>query len=112
MRQEDMRRVGRLIKAARFEAGMRQADLAERLGVSVTTVSDYERGLRERLTRADVIALEESLGLEDRRLMLAVGYDQPDEGQHSLTYSGEPLNARQVEDVRCFIDWLRDRGEG
>ena len=109
MQTNDLRRVGRLIKAARAEEGMTQAELADRLGVSVTTVSDYERGLRQRLSRADVIALEESLGLEDRRLMVAVGYDRPEDGDHTLTYNGEQLTAGQVKDVRCFIDWLRDR---
>lgn len=39
--------VGERIQAARKKAGMKQSDLAEKLGVAVITIGQYERGKRQ-----------------------------------------------------------------
>lgn len=39
--------VGKRIQEARKKAGMKQSDLAERLGVAVITIGQYERGKRK-----------------------------------------------------------------
>lgn len=39
--------VGKRIQEARKKAGMKQSDLAERLGVAVITIGQYERGKRQ-----------------------------------------------------------------
>ncbi|QQR75096.1 MAG: helix-turn-helix transcriptional regulator [Holophagales bacterium] len=50
---KDARRLGDLLRAARIAAGLRQADLAERLGLPQSFVSKYEAGER-RLTFGEV----------------------------------------------------------
>ena len=49
MRRMDDRQVGRLLKAIRVRLDLRQADVAERAGVSQTVVSDIELGRLERV---------------------------------------------------------------
>ena len=51
---DDYRRLCRMLKARRVFLGLRQADLAERLEVSQTFVSNYEKGDR----RLDLIELD------------------------------------------------------
>ncbi len=55
---------GELIKAARKKAGMTQAELAQKLGISYVGVSQWERGLRNpKIETLNRIAA--ALGLED-----------------------------------------------
>jgi transcriptional regulator with XRE-family HTH domain len=59
----DHQRLCRMLREMRLERGLRQADLAEILGVNQTFVSKYERGER----RLDLIELRqvcESLGTD------------------------------------------------
>ena len=55
--------VGERIQAARKNAGMKQSELAEKLGVAVVTIGQYERGKRQpRLEQLEAIAA--ALGVE------------------------------------------------
>ena len=59
----DYERLCRMLKARRVFLGLRQADLAETLGVTQTFVSNYEKGDR----RIDLIELDQicaALGLD------------------------------------------------
>jgi len=58
----DRRQLQRLLRELRKEAGLRQVDLATRLGVPQSFVSKYESGER-RLEVTDVIAICSALGL-------------------------------------------------
>jgi len=51
---DEYRRLCRMLKARRVFLGLRQAELAERLGTSQTFVSNYEKGER----RLDLIELD------------------------------------------------------
>lgn len=63
--------IGERIKAARNKAGLKQSDLAEKLGVAVITIGQYERDKRQpRLEQLQAIAaaldvpMPELMGLE------------------------------------------------
>lgn len=112
MDRADRQKVGRMIKLARFQQGMTQADLAEKLGLSVASVSEYERGNRPRFTRGTAMALEEALGITDRRLLIALGFEpEPPAatGRHTLSYGGEELGPLAERQVLEYIDWVRSR---
>lgn len=53
---------GDLIKKARINAGMTQAELAERLGITPQAVSQYERGIKNPKLET-VIRISEALGV-------------------------------------------------
>lgn len=109
----DRQRVGRLIKLARIEKGLTQTDLAEALEMSISSVAAYERGERPRFSRRMAAAFEEALGITDRRLLIALGFEaasRPDaEGRHTLSYGGEELGPQQERDVLDYIEWVRAR---
>lgn len=109
--RSERQRIGRMIKLARIEQGMTQADLADKLRMSVSSVSWHERGERIRFSRAVAKAFEEALGITDRRLLIALGYEPAARpaGRHSLSYGGEELGPQQEQEVLSYIDWLRAR---
>jgi transcriptional regulator with XRE-family HTH domain len=61
-RQEERRLVGGLLRQARLEAGLRQQDVAERLGAPQSFVSKYESGERY-LGVLEVRRICEALGI-------------------------------------------------
>jgi ribosome-binding protein aMBF1 (putative translation factor) len=67
--RSERQRIGRMIKTARFERGMTQADLGDKLHMAVSSVSHYERGERIRFSRVVAKAFEEALEITDRRLL-------------------------------------------
>lgn len=113
MDRSDRQRIGRLIKTARFEQGMTQEDLAAKLRMSVSSVSGYELGNRTRFARGTAMAFEEALGISDRRLLIALGYETAgrtgDDGRHTLSYGGEELGPQAERDVLDYIEWVRAR---
>jgi predicted ATPase/DNA-binding XRE family transcriptional regulator len=56
--------LGDLLRRHRTDSGLTQEELAERAAISARTVSDIERGLRNRLYRETARRLEDALGLE------------------------------------------------
>jgi predicted ATPase/DNA-binding XRE family transcriptional regulator len=65
--------LGQLLRRHRRSAGLTQEELAERAGISARTVSDVERGLRDRIYRdtAARIAMALGLGAGDRAVFEA-----------------------------------------
>ena len=64
--------IGREIKASRARAGMSQQELADATGVSINSISNYERGNRKSVPPRDWIEnAERVLGA---RLLEAAGY--------------------------------------
>src|SRR5919205_1922187 len=65
--------LGELLRRHRRGAGLTQEELAERAGVSARTVSDVERGLRDRVYRdtAARIAVALGMGAADRAVFEA-----------------------------------------
>jgi transcriptional regulator with XRE-family HTH domain len=105
-------RIGRVIKLARVERGLTQADLADKMNLSVASISEYERGNRARFTRGTAMAFEEALGISDRRLLVALGYERPlksTPSQHAVEYDGDELSEAAADEVRRYIAWLQAR---
>lgn len=110
MTTAESHRIGRLIRLARAEAGMTQAQLADAIGVARITVGEWERGVKLRYTRADAIALEQALGVHDRRFLKALGYEQPTpSGPHAVNYPPPQLTPEQEAEILQYIEWLRYR---
>jgi transcriptional regulator with XRE-family HTH domain len=55
--------LGRLLRGHRRGAGLTQEELAERAGISARTVSDVERGLRDRVYRDTAARIAVALGM-------------------------------------------------
>jgi class 3 adenylate cyclase len=58
-------RFGELLRRARQAAGLTQAELAERAGLSVRGINDLERGVRQAPRKDTVALLAQALGLSD-----------------------------------------------
>lgn len=103
------------MKVARFGLGWNQENLADALDVSVTTISQYERGRRKRFTRGMAMALEEALGIADKALLVALGYENPPAdaapgpGRQTLSYKGAHLDPEGEQKALDYIDWIRSR---
>jgi transcriptional regulator with XRE-family HTH domain len=55
--------LGQLLRRFRRGAGLTQEELAERSGISARTVSDVERGLRDRVYRDTAARIAVALGM-------------------------------------------------
>lgn len=66
-KEMEKNRVGNLLAGARLKAGLTQAQLAEKLGIRQSMVSDYERGRR---TYSDAMArrFSEALSINEEHL--------------------------------------------
>jgi len=60
-----MSQFGDLLRHYRVEAGLTQEDLADHSGVSVRTISDLERGLKQTPRQVTISLLAQALGLSD-----------------------------------------------
>jgi transcriptional regulator with XRE-family HTH domain len=60
-------RVGNLLEAARLRAGLKQKELADKIGVKQNMISDYERGKR-RLSKQMAARIADVLHLPTERI--------------------------------------------
>ncbi|TYB38686.1 tetratricopeptide repeat protein [Micromonospora sp. AP08] len=81
---DDQRRdsVGELVRSARMDRGLTQADLAERAGVSVGLVRDLEQGRSGRPRARSLQALADALGLPDDERARITRPARPPQRQH------------------------------
>ena len=100
-----------LLRRARRAAGLTQAELAERAGLSVDAISTLERGTRRAPRRDTVMLLADALGLpeDERATFLGAGRvaalhvpatlerDTPRERRHNLPLQPTPLLGRERE---------------
>lgn len=96
------RNVGQRLRDARLAAGLTQEKLAERVGVSVQTVSRIERGVQRRTPARRVEEIARALDVD-----LGDVYGQPnkhDRHAKALRRLTMLLRRRSAEDVELVID--------
>lgn len=76
-RREALVELGARIYAARQSAGLKQGDLSLLIGVSQSTVSQYEKGKGGRPDRDLVAGIEKACGLEPGELEQGLDFDDP-----------------------------------
>jgi len=57
------------LKRIRNEKGLSQSELARRIGVSRSVISNYEAGLRSQISKPYITALASALGVSERDLI-------------------------------------------
>lgn len=98
----DYEAIGRRIKSYRRQAGLRQADLAEKLDVSVSYISQIEHGITEvSLKRLDEIAL-----LVETKLQYLVADINADEQDYLLSEVYEKIQSWSKENRMLLINIL------
>ncbi|MGZ6299432.1 MAG: ATP-binding protein [Candidatus Limnocylindria bacterium] len=106
----------RRVRTLRAAAGLTQAELAERAGISERTVSDLERGLRSTVYPATARRLARSLGVEGHELAAfltaARGADLeigpiPSDHRSRMPVPLTRLLGREQE-IASALAWLRD----
>jgi len=91
---------GENLRRWRQDSGLTQEDLAETLGITQQTVSDWERdvGLPHRSRAVD---LERILGLEPRTVVLAI-HDELDPGEIEVSATGADLDELKQRDPEGY----------
>ena len=91
---------GQNLRRWRDESGLTQVDLAESLGVTQQTISDWERdvGMPH---RSRAIDLERILGLEPRTVVLAI-HDELDPGEVEVSATGADLDELRQRDPEGY----------
>lgn len=65
-----------MLKEAREKAGLSQTDLADRTGLSVRSIQNWEQGHRTPRVQV-VLTLAEAVGVKPEQLLLAIAGQQP-----------------------------------
>ena len=81
-----------LVRHYRLAAGLSQEDLAERTGLSVRTISDFERGLRVAPRLESIRMLADGLGLADSERALLIAAARPELTMHPPGRSNDELS--------------------
>ncbi|MGE5398600.1 MAG: helix-turn-helix domain-containing protein [Chitinophagales bacterium] len=113
------REIGYRIQIAREEAGLNQKELAERLGYSQSTLSNYEKGKR-RLYLAQLQKIAEVLGkpveyfmqpFETETNVPSEMYQNRDEWSELLQLMNElgELSRESRQSAIDYIRWLKSR---
>ena len=100
-REESQRRLAGRITMARTRAGMRQEDLAKRVGVSSTTVKSWESG-RHAVASQNYSALARAFGISVSKLLEGIEDDNFDEDEWAIDVEVAAL-LRMVEHRRAEI---------
>jgi transcriptional regulator with XRE-family HTH domain len=92
---------GTSLRRWREQAGLTQGDLAEQLGITQQTVSDWERdrGLPHRTRTAE---LDRILGLEPRTTLLAIHGALGEDGDLEISATGVDLDELRIRDPEGY----------
>lgn len=74
--------LGRMIRRGRETLGFSQARLGELVGRSASTIRNWERGKSTPASPSDAVALAAVLGLDERRVVEAAGFEPADADSH------------------------------
>lgn len=112
--------IGYRIQIAREEAGFNQKELAEKLGFSQSTLSNYEKGKR-RIYLAQLQNIADILGKSVDYFLQPIEFEkswpesiqqEPDELGELLNLVGElgELSKEDRKSAMDFIRWLKSKG--
>ena len=115
---DELLKIGNRIMALREADGLTQAQLAERVGVSQATVSQWESGTRTTSGEA-VVALARVfdtsadflLGLVDEQIRLVPYFRDLSDDEQLLLQAFSQLTARQKRAVEHLLAALADDGQ-
>lgn len=107
-REESQRRLAGRITMARTRAGMRQEDLAKRVGVSSTTVKSWESG-RHAVASQNYSALARAFGISVSKLLEGIEDDNFDEEEWAIDVEVAMLNPRVKERVARELFLVQSR---
>jgi transcriptional regulator with XRE-family HTH domain len=97
--------LGRNIKALRARRGLSQADLAEKANISITFLSNIERGIKFPLPNI-LSKIANALGIEVNQLFVAHGAS--DEGKDLLNQMSEDfkkhVNSAMEKVIKRYLD--------
>lgn len=108
--------IGERIKEARKKAGLKQSELAEKLGVAVITIGQYERGIRQpRLEQFQRIAVV--LDVDVNWLMNGQTLEQRDQAMKDyvaqrFAEAEAGLQKERREQLNAAFDRLNQDGQG
>jgi ribosome-binding protein aMBF1 (putative translation factor) len=109
--------IGAAIRKARKNAGLRQADLAEKVGVDTSTVGRWESE-KARPSDDHVSTVEDSLGLRRGEILIAAGLVGPTaiesargELAHTVGARFERLTPKQKQLLLGILDEFEARSE-
>ena len=86
------KKVGELIKEARTNAGLTQADLGRKVGLSASDIGKAERG-EKTLTQADLKAIAKATGVTQTSLLNASGAKAKTTAKTSAKTSSKPSSS-------------------
>ncbi len=115
------REIGYRIQMAREEHGLNQKELADKLGISQSSLSNYEKGKR-RLYLADLQKIAEALGKSTEYFLQPIGqvinnptYECKEEMHDFVSIMVElaDLSREDRKSVYDYVKWLKqNKGEG
>lgn len=103
--------MGKLITQLREDANLSMRGLAERIGVWGNTIANIERGYVKnpekpiRPDRDTIANIATVLGIDEQRMFATYGV----EGPRFVRFNVNGLSPTQVEQVRGYIDGLREQ---
>lgn len=96
--------LGDKIKAARLEAGLTQAQLAEKVGLSRKTITLYEANTRRPKNAATIIDLAHALGVATGYFLTNDELLRIDQQDEFLARSGEQYGVRGKAQARLILE--------
>jgi len=96
--------LGDKIKAARIEAGLTQAQLAEKIGVSRKTISLYEANTRQPKNAATIIDLAHALGIVTDYFLTDNELRRIEEQDEFIAKSGEQYGVKGKAQARLILE--------
>lgn len=114
------REIGYRIQIAREQCGMNQKELAEKLGISQSTLSNYEKGKR-RLYLVDLQNIANALGKTTEYFLQPIGEIEPDARNSSQDDIQEmvqimvmisELSREDRKSVYDYVKWFKQHKGG
>lgn len=98
--------LGEYIRSKRETLGMKQGELARKVGVAVPTISLYEAGKRT----PDLETLRKIAGAINTNLASLIRVEVP-ENSLEVALRAENLTGEDIDKIKAFIDYVKHKKE-